>query len=310
MRKLILLILGIAVIGLVACSSAVNSETQESPAISEAPAAVATDNSYLMRSAVVASDDFYIAESAVSGADSPSQVRHDDIAETGQRHVIQTAEAFLESENFDQVVADLRQLAPSVNGYVEADMLTTQGMRMFTIVLRVPAGTFEDVLDQIVNLADMRHMNQWAEDVTDLFYDMRSSLSVRRIEEERVLNLIDAATEIHEILALEQRLSDIRLNIERYESQLNDIAGRVAYSTINVTLTDIATEELIAVNPTMGERIGGAFGDSVDGAANVMQNLIVFMAGAIIPILFFVAIGFAAYRLLRRYLRKLKYRKI
>ena len=229
----------------------------------------------------------------------PGQVEWDEVAGTGQRHIIQTANVELETEYFDDAVAKLRGLPQSVNGYIEHEMLTNRGQRMLTIVLRVPVASFETVLRQVENLAGVRASNQFAEDVTEHFYDLVGSYDVRRIEEDRILALLDVAEEIHEILALEERLSNTRLSIEMYLSQLNNLAGRIAYSTITVTLWDMYEEEVEDDIVTLGARIGGAFGDSVDGTVNAVQNFIVFLAGVVLPLLIVGAFGFAVYKVVR-----------
>jgi len=244
---------------------------------------------------------------AAPGAD---QVEWEDLANQGIRHVIQTAEIEMETEDFDNVVESLRQLAPTAGGYIESEMLSARAGKMFTIVLRIPTAYFYEVLQEVESLADVRVMNQRAQDVTDQFYDMIGSLELRRIEEERLLALIEEATYINDLLALESRLSNTRLSIEMYQAQLSNLAGQIAYSTIAVTLIDISEEErVIAAAPTIGERIGGAFGDSVDGTVNAFQNIVVFIAGVIIPVILFAAFGLAAYKVMRAVIRSGKLRR-
>ena len=222
-------------------------------------------------------------ETADSGA-TAGQVDWEDVAGSGERHVIQTADVELHTEYFDDIEAALRQMAPAANGFVESAMSTTHGQRRFTIVMRVPAASFEAVLRQIEDLAYVRVLNQWAQDVTDQFYDMAGNYNIRRLEEERILALIEEAETVQELLALEQRLSNTRLVIERYLAQLNNMAGQIAYSTITVTLRDVSERPSDALAPTLGDRVGGAFGDSVGGTVRAVQNIIVFMAGAIVPL--------------------------
>jgi len=262
---------------------------QAPPAPASAPDAVMSSHSYI---ADVAVDNFAV----YGGAD---RVGWEDIADQGERHVIRTAELEMETEDFDDAVTGLRQLAPAAGGYIESEMLTARGRRMLSIVLRVPSGNFEAVLRQAEDVATVRVLQEWAQDVTDSFYDMIGNLELRQVEEERLLALIEEADSINELLALEQRLSNTRLSIEMYQSQLNNIAGQVAYSTISITLFDMAIEERIIVSPTLGERIGGAFGDSVDGTVRGFQSFIVFLAGVIIPLSIFALIGFGAYKATR-----------
>jgi len=270
MRKLIItfVILTTALI-LAACGSA-NMEMDSAPA--QAPVMTAAGDAPMM-----ATHSYNAARTTT-----PGDVDWQDIAESGQRHIIQTADAELETENFAEARDRLRQLAPAANGFIESS--AAHGRRQFSIVMRVPAASFDTVLSQVEALAYVRVLNQRAQDVTAQFYDMGASYQLRRVEEERILALIDQAENIQEILALEQRLSSTRQSIEMYLSQLNHMAGQIAYSTISVTLTDISDIPVVIIGPSLGERIGGAFGESVDTTVNVLQNIIVFLAAAIVPL--------------------------
>jgi hypothetical protein len=237
-------------------------------------------------------------QASVPVTDGAGATSWEDIADSGERHVIQRANFELESERFDETVAALRQIAPSVDGYIESEMLTNTGWPRLTLVLRVPAARFEEVLRHVESLASVRTQNQWADDVTDHFHDMAGNLATRRIEEERILALIDQATDIHELLALESRLSSVRHSIESYLSQLNQMAGQIAYSTITVTLTCSAAPPIVA-SATLGERIGGAFGKSVDGTVRALQGIVVFLAGAVIPLMLMGLVGTLVYMVVR-----------
>jgi len=258
---------------------------------------------------VESSSWIYEAEEPAPPRDA-DQVEWEDLAGQGRRHVIQTAEIEMETNDFDYVVAGLRQLAPAKGGYIESEVLSARVGRMFTIVLRIPVVYFYEVLDEVEALADVRVMNQRAQDVTDRFYDMIGSLELRRIEEERLLALIAEAENINDLLALEQRLSNTRLSIEMYNAQLGNMAGQIAFSTIAINLIDIANEDrATAATPTIGERIGGAFGASVDGTVNAFQVVIVFMAGVLVPMAIIAMLGFVIYKLARVIMRSEKFRR-
>ena len=223
---------------------------------------------------------FYAAEVAGGG----DFIDREQQAPT-QRLIIQTASVQLETESFDSAVSNLRSIPSVFGGYTQSERLfTVNRQQRFEIVIRVPAADFENALNQIEQIAFSRSINVSAEDVTDQFYDMSARLETRLIEEERILALIDQTNTLRELLDLESRLSSTRLQIERYRTSLADLAGRITYSTIHVHLFDMEeTYEAIAA-ATFGERIGGAFGSSIDGTISVFQFLIVVLAGAIIPL--------------------------
>ncbi|MCL1844622.1 MAG: DUF4349 domain-containing protein [Defluviitaleaceae bacterium] len=228
----------------------------------------------------------------------------EEIAERDERHIIQNAVVEMETEDFGGVVDALRGIADGVGGYVESELLTTRSLRrVFTIVMRVPTGEFSAALAHAESLAEIRTSSQTAQDVTDQFYDAVSSLETRRIEENRLLALIDEAENIHDLLALETRLTNTRMAIETYLAQLNNLAGQIAFSTITVTLFD-ASQAPPAAPTAFGDRIGGAFGDSIDGTVRVAQNIVVFFAGAIIPLGIFGAFVFGIYLFVKTLIRR------
>jgi len=226
------------------------------------------------------------------------------------RHIIQTAWVELESEYFDDAVADLRQIVESAGGFIEAERTERRHRRVFTITLRVPAANFEYSLWRAEASATVRSTNQHAEDVTSQFYDTTSRLETRRIEEDRLLALIEDAENVHDILELERRLSNTRLQIETYAARLNNLAGQIAYSTIFVTLHDTGEIPMPAIEgPGLWERIGNAFGGSVTATGHGIQNFVIFMAGATIPFVFWGVIIFITVKIGLRLRRKFKRKK-
>ena len=322
-RRLILAVLLAGVMLVSACSGSDGSHTANyAPMVSPAAVADSWGGTAAWNDETVALQNvlaFSRTESAGSGQmittqpsatlPAASRPRHDTApaAETTvqqTRHIIQTAWTELDTEYFYDVIEELRQIPFASGGYVEAEQLRTHGRRIFTMTMRIPSAYFQDVLREVEDLANVRASNQSAEDVTDRFYDITARLATRRIEEERLLALIEESETVRELLDLESRLSNTRLQIEMYSTQINNLAGRIAYSTIYITLFDTA-QLPPPVRASLGERIGGAFGDSIDSTVTTGQNFVVFMAGAIIPLLVWGAIGFGVYKVVKRLRKKL-----
>jgi hypothetical protein len=208
-------------------------------------------------------------------------------------------------DHFEEVVEALRLTAPSVGGFVESSSLghsEARGWRprTFNITLRVPAEYFDWALNYIESLATVTSSMQNAEDITSEFYDMLGRLETRRIEEERVLAFIEQAVEINDLLALEERLGQIRMQIEQYMSRINHLDQLATFSTIHVRLTE---EETVVIAATLGGRIGQSFTGSLRATGAFFQNLIIFMAGAVVPlsVLALMALaGFWAVKMVRR----------
>jgi hypothetical protein len=232
-------------------------------------------------------------------------------ATSGQK-IIQTAWVNLQTDRFDEVMQTLRRLAPDVDGFVESAELydyysqnrfsanQPTRLREFSIILRVPREHFDTVMWQVENLATVRSSNQSAEDVTARYTDLAGRLQTKYIEQERVLDMIGRAQTIEDLLALENRLGEINTDIELFQSQMTGIDRLSAFSTIHVHLSEVTTETLIVVSEGLGARMGQAFTRSVNGTVLFLQNVLIFLAGALIPFTFiglltFVGIKAAKY---------------
>ena len=216
--------------------------------------------------------------------------------------IIQRASINLQSERFDETAELLRAIGPDYGGYVEsANMYTNYNYsrgndyRTFSITIRVPSEFFEEARLYAESLGKAVHSSQSAEDATARYYDIADRLATKQIEEERVLEMITRAEEIDDLLALEERLGSIRTQIERFQSQMTSIDRLAAFSTISVSVTEVTKEELVIVPEGLGGRIGQAFVRSVNGTVNFFQNLAIFLAGALIPIVIIGLLAFVGY---------------
>jgi hypothetical protein len=104
-----------------------------------------------------------------------------------------------------------------------------------SIVIRVPAAKFDDILKRIEKLGDVVHRNVAAEDVTEQFLDVEVRLKNARAVRARLQQLLEKATKVEDSLAIERELARISVDIETLESKLKYLQGRVTFSTITVS---------------------------------------------------------------------------
>lgn len=104
-----------------------------------------------------------------------------------------------------------------------------------SIVIRIPAGKFEDILKRIEKLGDVLHRNVAAEDVTEQFMDAEVRLKNARAVRERLQQLLEKATKVEESLSIEKELTRIGTEIETLEGKLKYLRDRVMFSTITVS---------------------------------------------------------------------------
>ena len=173
-----------------------------------------------------------------SGAAGAASNGGEPLLQAAERKVISTASISLEVEEVQEAVDRVRAIAESVGGFVEH--LTSGGgplRQRATITIRVPQTEFSGVLLQIEGLGSVQDTIQGSEDVSERFIDLKARLDSALREEKSLLALLEKASAVSEVLAIERELARVRSEIERSQGQLNFLERRVALATITVNLS-------------------------------------------------------------------------
>lgn len=187
-----------------------------------------------------------------------------------QRKLIKTVDMSVETKEYDSLLAAVENKVKSLGGYIE-NLETYNGSayssyrnnRNANMTLRIPQESLDAFLEEISAISNVVRHSENVEDVTLQYVDLSSHKEVLLAEQDRLLALIDKAETIEDIITLENRLSDIRYQIESMESQLRTYDNKVTYSTVYLYIDEV--KELTPVKEeTVWERITGGFGETID----------------------------------------------
>ena len=106
------------------------------------------------------------------------------------------------------------------------------------VTFRVPVDAFEPVLRQLKELGTYRGERSSTEDVTNQYVDLNAQLAAWRAQERVYLRLLDRATSIADVIAVQNQLQQVQSNIERLQGQLNHLEDQSSFSTIVLRLTE------------------------------------------------------------------------
>ena len=135
----------------------------------------------------------------------------------------------------------------------------------------------------VSELGNVTQKNESVEDVTLRYIDVESHKKALETEQERLLELLSKAENMEEILTIESKLSDIRYEIENYESQLKTMDNQIDYSTVSVYIDEV---ERVTDTGEKGffEEIKERFGNSLYIVARGIRGLVIGILGSL-PIL-------------------------
>jgi hypothetical protein len=157
--------------------------------------------------------------------------------EIAERRVISTVFVSIEVEAIEPAAEQVQQVAESMGGFVESSSVSGEEDGGFAeITIRVPQDAFTDALARLRRLGEVRNENLSVQDVTEQFIDLEARLRSAEREETSLLNLLEQATDLSDVLLIERELTRIRTEVERLHGQLNFLERRVSLATLSVSL--------------------------------------------------------------------------
>ncbi|HET9387557.1 MAG TPA: DUF4349 domain-containing protein [Gemmatimonadales bacterium] len=257
--------------------------TSERPAPSETPAApfVAQDQMYFSNGeAEPAARPF--AEVAVTTAKLPVITRPD-----ATKMIIRTATALIEVDSLESAVAQVKQLAARVGGYVANSGMELGGSRrrQAVIQVKIPADRFEEAVSGLKPIGKLESDNVNAQDVGEEYVDVIARIDNARRLERRLIDLLATRTgKLKDVLDVEQELARVREEIERYQGRVRYLEAHTAVSTLTVTLHEPV--------PVVGEAGESIMGDAFRGA---WRNFVVLVAGFVQSLGILIPLGALAF---------------
>lgn len=204
------------------------------------------------------------------------------------RKLIRTVSLSLETKEFDSALTNLSTKTTELGGYIETSSVngnsySHHSTRYASYVIRIPADKLNEFVEVVSELGNVTQKNESVEDVTLRYIDVESHKKALETEQERLLELLSKAENMEEILTIESKLSDIRYEIENYESQLKTMDNQIDYSTVSVYVDEV---ERVTDTGEKGffEEIKERFGNSLYVVARGIRGLVIGILGSL-PIL-------------------------
>ena len=152
------------------------------------------------------------------------------------RRIVKVGEISLEVEDVEVALGEVRALAQRLDGYVGASQASDGGSGAM-LTLRVPADRFESALEELrAMVGDVLSETTQEDDVTTTLVDMEARIENLRASEVTYRALLERATEIEDVLAVQSRLDEVRGHIEQLDAQAQALAGEADLSTLTVLL--------------------------------------------------------------------------
>lgn len=254
-----------------------------------------------------------ISTAAAGGAD---EVSYDESVSDYTSKIIYSASLQMQTTEFDEATAALERATASFGGFVErsdvtgdisyeSDGSTRVVNRWGYYTLRIPCDRFEEFLSQAEGLGNVLSRNKYAENVTSTYTDYEARLSSLNTQEERLLSMLEKSEDVDSLIALEERLADVRYEIESIERNLRNLDMQISYSTVTVDLQEVEVyTPTTTVQRTFGEKLSDAFSDGWTSFTRGLQRFVIGLAGAVPTLILLAVIAVVCVIVVRRVIKK------
>ncbi|MFE1960879.1 DUF4349 domain-containing protein [Streptomyces sp. NPDC059479] len=216
-------------------------------------------------------------------------------------HVIRTAELTVRVKDTQKALSTARDAAVNAGGLVENESTERDedSYVMSRIVLRVPQDEYDSVLAELTGTGTLLARKANAKDVTDQVVDVDSRIASQRVSVARIRELMDRATKLGDVVALEGELSSRQAALESLLAQQASLRDRTTLATITLELSEapVVKPEKKEEDPGFLDALGGGW-----DAFTATLRWIAVVIGAVAPFAVALAVLYALWRLARRLL--------
>ncbi len=259
--------------------------------------------------AVTASADVPAAAGTTAAADTGSAGYEPAAAASlvlpgGGPRVVQTASLSLSvpKGDFGEAVDRARALAAGLGGYVTSSTASQGPEKRLvngSLVLRVPEDAYSRAMASLTKLGRIESREESGQDVSGEFVDLQARKRHLEAVESQLLGFLKRTRTVPEALAVQSRLDDVQLRLERIRGRLSYLDDQTAFATITLLVAERGTP-VVAPGDDGGWSIADAWHAAARGLVKVAGGALVAVVVAGPILLIFAALFYVGRLAVRR----------
>jgi len=268
MKKIIPVALAILLLLCTAFGCSAKSDAQSPSMDYNGYAEYETDAAYAPAATEQKSEYGYTNDNA--SAPNPSQV-------LANRKIIRNADMNVETLSFDAFLDELSGALSGFGGYIESSSIGNRGyrngqqLRYAHYTIRVSADRLDEFLNAVSGLGNVTSVNTSLRDVTTNYVDSEKHLESLRVEQQALLEILAKAETVEDIITVQDRLTQVRYEIESYEAILRTYDDQIALSTVSLNINEVEKETPVE-KETFGQEVSRRFKESLSDIGDSCKN--------------------------------------
>lgn len=255
--------------------------------------------------------DNYESENEAPAAGEDASLSENAQPDISQK-LVYTGSLSIETLDYAATISNLRSRIKECGGFVESEyewdsntgwyMNDTEsaGTMHMDMTVRVPSQKYEEFINAIEGEEKITSKNSQVENITKSYYETAALLESSRIQEERLLDMMENAYSIEDMIAIETRLTEVQKEINVYKSQLAVMDTNVSYSTVTLSVEEVRRYTEVKNTFKFTDRLSNTVRESWESFWNILEWLLFFVIRLIPIILIFTPIVLLIIFIIRR----------
>jgi hypothetical protein len=220
--------------------------------------------------------------------------------------IIKNGSLVLQVADIDGGLAGATDKIKGLGGYVSGSRRSGDGESdQATITFRIPAANWDGALAALRGIATkVLGEDSTTDDVTTQVVDLGARIKNLQATEAALQGIMDRATEIKDVLAVQAELTTVRGQIEQMTAEKQNLEGQAAFSTLAVTFSlkpdPVLTSKAQFDPKTEVDQASASLVSVLQGLATAGIWFAIVWLPILIAIGILVAIGLFIYRRVRR----------
>ena len=212
--------------------------------------------------------------------------------------IIYSADATVETTEFEQTLDKLQALVQQYGGFIESSSINGSNYysqargyansRSAYYCIRIPSARFSELMGSLSTLGNVPYTHSYTENITSRYYDVQARLTAYETQEQRLLEMMEMAETVSDIIVIEDRLTELRYQIESLQSTLNNWDRQVSYSTVQVNVSEV-TVYTPEATLSYGQRLGLAVRNGLKSTGEFFSDFLLWFLEAL-PALIILAV--------------------
>lgn len=212
------------------------------------------------------------------------------------RLVVKNGEIALQVDDYSEAQQRVQSITARHGGIVvgsSSHIGSDEELQGF-VTVKIPVAQFDAAVSEFRKIGEkLLRENIHAQDISASYYDLEARIANKRKTETRLMEILQSANKVEEIMSVERELSMVREQIEQMEAQKKHMGDQAAMSTLTIHLTGEQTSGFFS-------KIGDAFSRGVEGFSDALAGVITFLIAGLPIFAVVLLLLWVAFRILRR----------